>query len=116
LQYFTLIKNVGHKNNTSILLENINIEPAETTVSVVPGFVGPRPYAFMRVDIDDVDDFVESLLALDGEDDYAALMDSYGIRRTNPDFWQHYDRFSEGFHTFSAIDYGVIDLNKLENR
>ena len=116
LKYFTLIKNVGHKNNTSILLESINIEPAETTVSVVPGFVGPRPYAFMRVDIADVGKFVESLLALNSEDDYAALMDSYGIRRTNPDFWEHYDRFSEGFRNFSAIDYGVIDLNKLENR
>ncbi|NNE59937.1 MAG: hypothetical protein HKN35_03525, partial [Woeseia sp.] len=114
--YFTLIKNVGHTNNTSILLESLSIEPDETTVSIVPGFIGPRPYAFMQVGIGKIDEFTDSLLALDDDDDYGALMDRYGIRRTRPDFWTHYDRYSEGFRSFSAVDYGVLDLNKLENR
>jgi len=116
LDYFTLIKNVGHRNNTSILLETISIDLDETTVSLVPGFVGPRPYAFIRVEKKEFGEFVEALLALHGEEDYAALMDRYGIRRTNQDFWTHYDRFSLGFRKFSAVDFGVLDLNKLENR
>ena len=115
-QYFSLIRNVGHLNNSSVLLENLYIAEEETTVSVVPGFIGPRPNAFMRIATTEFDTFAQQVRNLQSEDDYTKLMDNYGIRRSNPTFWTSYDEFLEGFKSISATDYGVLDLNKLENR
>lgn len=114
--YLTLTRNIGHLNNTSVLFEEAYIEESETTASLIPGFIGPRPNAFMRVPQEQFSSFVEQLSNIESEQDYVALFDTYGIRRTNPVFWSRYDEFLYGMQNFSPLDYGVLDLNKLENR
>ena len=114
--YFTLTKNIGHLNNTSLLFEDAYLEPSETSVSLVPGFIGPRPNALMRVKEETISQFFEQLQNMKQAEDYTALMNRYGIRRTNAQFWEHYDRFQQGYRAFSPRDYGILDLNQLENR
>ncbi|RBP48712.1 fatty acid cis/trans isomerase [Arenicella xantha] len=116
VQYFTLIKNRGLKNNTSILLEKLNAVPEETSVSVVPGFIGSRPNSFLRLPIDEIDTFTESMLTIQDDEAYQVFVNQYVVRRGDPQFWQHYDTFQQGFKKASPIDYGLLDLNKLENR
>ncbi len=113
--YLTMLKNRGHLNNTSILFETLTIEPDETSLTVLPGMVGPRPNAFMTLDISQISDFSRQLQSLETDEDYRLLFDVYGLHRTDPNFWAVFDRFDHGFKKFSNIDYGVLDLNKLEN-
>ncbi|NNC99490.1 MAG: peptidylprolyl isomerase [Gammaproteobacteria bacterium] len=115
-QYFTLLKNTGHLNNASVLFEGLQIAEQETTVSMIPGFIGPRPHALMRVERDQLQTLTQQILEMRSEDDYTRLMDNYGIRRTDPNFWAHYDQFTDGFKRSSGINFGILDLNKLENR
>lgn len=114
--YMTILKHAGHLNNTSILFENLALVPEETTISVLPGMVGPRPNAFMVLSIEQIDDFSRALSTMSSEEEYVAFLDEYAVRRTDPNFWPTYDSFHRGFKEFSPVDFGVLDLNKLHNK
>ena len=113
VDYFTLIKNRGLLNNTSILLEKLNEIPEETTISIVPGFIASRPNAFLRVQEADFPTFISDLKAIDEKESYHAFLRTYAVSRRDAQFWAHYDDFQRGFKQFSPVDYGVLDLNKL---
>jgi hypothetical protein len=114
--YVTLIKNVGHLNVASILFENLNIDNDETGLSAVPGFIGSYPNVLFSVDESKLEAFVTAIQSLETEKDYIQLIDQYGIRRTTADFWQTLDQFTAGFRERSPIEFGVLDLNKYQNK
>ncbi|GHA13195.1 9-hexadecenoic acid cis-trans isomerase [Arenicella chitinivorans] len=113
VNYFTLIKNRGLLNNTSILLENLNQVPEETTVSIIPGFIASRPNTFLRVNEVNFPEFIRDLQTMDDKESYHVFLRNYAVSRRDPQFWTHYDAFQTGFKQFSPVDYGVLDLNKL---
>jgi hypothetical protein len=90
--------------------------PSEDTLTVLPGFIGAYPNVFFVVDEQKVSSFVDALSRLGTEADYAAVLDDYGIRRTNRDFWSHSDAFHAGFKKLSPLRYGVLDYGRFENR
>ncbi len=114
--FFTLNKNNAHRNITSLFSEKKLLEPEKNTVTVSPGIVGAYPNTFMRVSRDKVVNFVDRVLSLETPDDYSALLDMYGIRRTHSDFWRYSDELHEFLYKESPIEYGFLDYNRLENR
>ena len=70
----------------------------------------------MRVDAAQLDDYVESLLAMQTKTDYAKLMDRFGVRRTEPDFWQHSDRVQASHIKGHAYTNGLLDCSRAESR
>ncbi len=115
-RHYTLLRNNAHSNITSLLREDKNRVPERDTVTVVSGFLGAYPDAFVRVDEAQLNNYVEAVLALSDAADYQQLMNQYAIRRTNPDFWQHSDAVQAshlGNHPYRA---GLFDYNRLENR
>jgi len=115
-QYVTLVHNNAHLNITSMFGERKERVPAEDTLSVIPGFIGSYPNAFYVVDESDVTAFVSAVAGLQTEDDYARLLDTYGIRRTNPEFWSNSDMFHLAYRRQYPLESGVLDYNRLENR
>jgi hypothetical protein len=115
-QYITLLSNNAHLNMTSIFSEQKNRKPDEDQLSVLAGFVGAYPNAFFDVEEYTLSAFVDSIENLKTEADYAAMLDSYGIRRTNPDFWQYSDKFKQAVQHQDPLTAGVLDYNRLENR
>jgi len=59
---------------------------------------------------------VNSVAGLNTEADYARLLDEYGIRRTNTDFWRESDAFHRAYRQADPLTYGTLDYNRLENR
>ena len=115
-QYLTLVHNSAHLNITSMLGERKQRVPAEDTLSVIPGFIGSYPNIFFVVSESDVTAFVNAVSDLQTEDDYARLLDAYGIRRTNPEFWSNSDTFHLAYRRQYPLESGVLDYNRLENR
>jgi len=113
---FTLLRNTAYANMTAVFGESKNRLPAEDTLSIIPGFIGAYPNTFYVVDERDIVDFVDAISTLKVESDYSALMDSYGVRRTNPDFWLHSDRVHASFRDASPVRFGMFDYNRLDNR
>jgi hypothetical protein len=115
-EYFTLLRNSAHTSMTALFREDKTRLPSEDTMTVLRGFVGAYPNILYVVDEQKLGDFVDTLSGLKTETDYAAVLDSYGIRRTNSDFWAHSDAFLQGYKKLSPLEYGLLDYNRLENR
>ena len=115
-QYVTLTRNNAHLNITSLFSENKRRVPEEDTLSVIPGFIGAYPNAFLVVNEVDLDHFANMISSMRTEGDYAHLLDTFGVRRTNPSFWQHSDAFHAAFEQNAPVDYGLLDYGRLENR
>ena len=115
-QQYTLLHNNAHSNVTSLFNEDKNRLPEKDTITVARGFVGAYPEAFMRVDDAQLEDYVASLLAVNNEADYTTLMARFGVRRTDPGFWQHSDALHARYRNSQPYDGGLFDYGRLENR
>jgi Fatty acid cis/trans isomerase (CTI) len=113
---FTLVHNDAHTNVASMFHEMRRRLPDEDTLTVVPGFLGAYPNALFKVQQRDLDRFVDGVAGLKSEADFGALMDQFGVRRSDPNFWTHSDMI---FTQVQALDYpntGVLDYSRIENR
>ena len=113
---FTLLHNNAYTNLSSLFREEHRRVPAEDDITLVRGIIGAYPNAFMLVDKKQLPDFVARVQQLTSEADYQALRDRYGIRRTDPDFWQISDEIHAYYHATQPNDAGILDYNRLENR
>ena len=115
-EYATLVHNNAHLNITSIFGERKERLPEEDTLSIIPGFIGSYPRIFFVVDESELAGFVDSIVALQTEEDYARLLDAYGIRRTDPKFWSNSDTFHLAYQQLYPLEFGLLDFSRLENR
>jgi hypothetical protein len=115
-EYVTIVHNRAHLNITSIFRENKFLKPDEDTLTVVPGFLGAYPNIFLHLNERDIEDFVVLISTLRDEDDYSQLLDRFGIRRTNPDFWQQSDTFHAAYKVRAPVEHGLFDYNRFDNR
>ena len=110
--FFTLIHNNAHLNQTSLFKEQQNRIPEEDTLTLVPGFIGAYPNAFLEVDAADVETLVMAIEGLRTEADYVAMRDAWGIRRTDRQFWQRSDAFQLAHEQSSLYNSGILDYNR----
>ena len=117
LQYqYTIIHNNAHSNITSLFFEKKNRLPELDTLTVAHGFIGAYPDALMSVNGGDLQNFVKQLANINSEPAYQTFMDNYGVRRTNPQFWQHSDKVHAYYKYLLPIESGLLDFSRLENR
>ncbi len=116
LGLYSILRNSGHSNIDSLLFEDNNRLPEEDYLTVNRGITGSYPAAYWHVKEADLDQFIAAVSALQTEDDYDQLMDAFGIRRTNPDFWAHSDRIHQQYMKDQPKTAGLLDYNRLENR
>ncbi|WP_421132265.1 fatty acid cis/trans isomerase [Alteromonas sp. A079] len=114
--FYTMLRHSAHTNISHLFNEDDRRLPEEDTVTIASGFMTSHPNAFLQVEISDVEGFAQTISAMTVEADYAALLDVYGVRRTNPQFWAFADNMHEYFKTHYPIEFGYLDFNRLENR
>jgi hypothetical protein len=110
------LRNNAHLNITSLLGEQKRRVPEEDKLSVIPGFIGAYPNAFLVVNEADLENFADIISSMRTEEDYTALLDEFGVRRTSPIFWQQSDAFHAAFEQNAPVAYGLFDYGRLENR
>lgn len=114
--HYTLLRNVGHSNVSHVFSENQELLPEEDTLTVAKGFVGAYPNAFLRVERMRLAELVDAVAGLADEADYEALLDVFGVRRGDPDFWRHSDDIFAAYRRIAPIEAARFDYNRLENR
>lgn len=113
---YTLVRNKSYLNTTALVPSEKTRVKSEDTVDVVKGFVGAYPNFFLELRLQDLQAFVDEYVAIDGLERYDALIEKYGIRRSNPRFWQSADWFNAKYRHDDPIRAGVFDLNRYQNR
>jgi hypothetical protein len=115
-RYFTLLRNTGHSNVSSLLQEGRELLPAENTLTVAPGFIGAYPNAIYRLQREEIRSLAKAIGELSSAGDYRALADRFSVRRTDPRFWQYSDELQDAHLKLAPITAGLLDYNRLENR
>ncbi len=113
---YTLTRDTGHKNVTSLFGEKKRLLPAEDALTVVPGIIGAYPNAFFRVERSRLPAFVAQIQALAAESDYHELVERYGVSRSNADFWPQTDSVLALYAEREPLTWGVLDFSRLESR
>jgi hypothetical protein len=113
---FTLLSNRAHNNITSLFFEQFNRLPEEDSLTVANGVVGDYPNVLLQVAATELEDFAGALRRLATPADYAALLDAYGVRRTDPGFWRQSDAVHADYRRQQPLLAGWLDYSLLENR
>ena len=115
-EVFTLIRNNGHSNITGLLTEDNNRLEAEDYLTLVPGIIAAYPAALYLIQASKLSSFVQAVTQLKNEKEYETLVDQFGIRRTNQNFWKTSDDIHHWYKENQKMDAGLLDYNRLENR
>lgn len=113
---YTLAVNKDYYNLTSMLENEDARNPDKDTLTIVPGFVASYPNFFLSVDAADIDAFADRFAAIRSRDDYERFVALYGVRRTNPRFWEEADWFQAEYQRLEPSLAGIFDLNRYRNR
>ncbi|VAW92952.1 Fatty acid cis/trans isomerase [hydrothermal vent metagenome] len=116
---YSLIRNKAYKNVTSFLADAHERDRADVdrdTMTVVKWLEGSYPNFFFSVDLSEIEIFSKRCAAIRTDKDYERFVDQYGVRRTNPLFWELADWFQDNVRQKKPILSGLFDLNRYQNR
>jgi len=109
---YSLVHDQAHSNVAFIFNEDLRRKPEEDSLTVVPGQISSYPNFFFQVPQARLADFVAAVREVRKQDDYLAVIETYGIRRTHRDFWAVYDRVQSALDAQDAVEAGLLDLNR----
>lgn len=112
---YTLLVDKALKNIAFIFAEDIRRQPEQDKLTIVPGFLGSYPNFFFTVQLNALPGFVSQLKAIRSADDKERFYSAYGIRRSDPRFWQYSDWFNGQYKQAAGVNAGIFDLNRYEN-
>ena len=115
-KYFTILRDSAHTNVAHLLGESERRRPLEDQLTLLRGFVGAYPNAIFSVPERVLPTFVEALTQLDSNDAYDSLRKRFGVRRTDPRFWEVSDRLHEAYEELEPLEAGLFDYNRLDGR
>lgn len=113
---YTVLANRARSNITSLLQQKNYRLPDEDTITVTYGVTGDYPNAFWSVEESQLPKLVDAVQNLKNENDYLLLMNEFGVRRTNSNFWQHSDKVHTQYIKQQPGFAGRMDYNRIENR
>ncbi len=116
MEVLSVIHNKAHANISSLLNENAYLRPKEDSITLVKGVLGDYPNVLMKVEMSELTDWAETIQALQNSQDYTELLNRFGVRRTDPDFWFVSDSIANLNTLNRPRESGILDYNRLENR
>jgi len=109
---YSLVHDQAHSNIAFIFNEDLRREPEKDSLTIVPGQISSYPNFVFRVPEARLADFVASVRQVRTQDDYLAVIETFGIRRTHAEFWNIYDRIQASLNDQDPIEAGLLDLNR----
>lgn len=115
-RHFTLLRDTGHRNVSTLFREERALAPEENAVTVLRGFVGAYPNTLYRLRREDLPALASAIGALASEADYRRLADRFALRRTDPEFWRASDALQDAHAAWAGSAGGLLDYSRWENR
>jgi hypothetical protein len=111
-QLYSIVHNREHSNVSWMLGESERFAPQEDTLTVRTGVLGAYPNMFFVIPEAKLDMFASAVVRLKSASDYERLVDSFGVRRSNKDFWSIYDAINSTRLANDPVRSGVLDLTR----
>jgi len=107
---YTVIRNKALSNNSFMFGEERRRIIDDDTLTIVKGHVGSYPNSFVRVHLDEIEEFVESFLKIRDQLSYYNVARKYAIRRTSPSFWEEADWHYQKYLKDEPVEAGLFDM------
>ncbi|KAB0550014.1 fatty acid cis/trans isomerase [Pseudomonas argentinensis] len=114
-EVYSLLRNRAHSNVAFMLGEELRYQPDRDTLTLYPEVMTSYPNFLFSVPAAQVADFV---VAMEQASDAAAfehIVERWGIRRTHPQFWQHFHDLTAHIREHAPLEAGVLDMNRYQN-
>ncbi|MGR8934488.1 MAG: fatty acid cis/trans isomerase [Gammaproteobacteria bacterium] len=112
---YTLLVDKALKNVAFIFAEDLRRLPEQDKLTVVRGFLGSYPNFFFSVEKNALHDFIDALKNAAGNGAAEHFYAAYGIRRSDPRFWQNSDWFNVRYKREQGVNAGLFDLNRYDD-
>lgn len=112
----SVLSNSAYTNISSMFHEDARHLVDEDTLTIANGVVGAYPNIFLSVNEAEIPELVRRIAQLQSETDYSQLLDRFGVRRTNPDFWKLSDEILSDYARSEPLTSGILDYSRYENR
>jgi hypothetical protein len=112
---YTLAHDREHTNVAAIFREDARLDPDRDRITVLTGIAGSYPNFVFDVPADEIDAFVDALLAMARPEDLSAVASRWGVRRTSPRFWSTLDWLQDHLNEQDRREAGLLDWNRYAN-
>jgi len=82
------------------------------TLAIVRGLAGAYPNFFFDLKQADANAFVDACEQIRSQEDYDKLVETFGVRRASPDFWNMADWFQLLHARNHPVEGGILDLSR----
>ena len=89
--------------------------PSLAHVTIYHGILTAYPNFIFRIDEKDVDEFAAKLVDADTPEKFTAVVERWGVRRSNPDFWEVVHSITDYVRRKNPIEAAVFDVNRYKN-
>lgn len=113
-EVFTLLRNKSHSNVSFIFGESSRRAPERDTVTIVNGSIGSYPNFIFVIPETEQSDFITELTSIENQQDLRTLVESYGVRRTDPRIWPTLDKLHQ-FRNENENKPQFLDMNRYNN-
>lgn len=113
-KFYSLIHNREFNSISLMFGEEYHHTPEEDTLVLTPKVVGyyPNQFFYIEDNEDSIKKFVEMISQVTNQKSYQAFLNTYGVKRMNPEMWKIYDFIVEQYHKADPIESGYLDLSR----
>jgi hypothetical protein len=111
---YTVIRNKALSNNSFMFEEERRRIVKDDTLTIVKGHLGSYPNSFTRVNLDEIEEFVEGFLKIRDQLSYYNLARKYAIRRTSKNFWEEADWHYQKYLKDEPVEAGLFDMYRFD--
>ena len=112
---YSLLRNRAHSNVAFMFGEELRYQPELDTLTVYPRVLSSYPNFMFNLKSTEVEAFVQAMAAVTDAEGFEKVAARWGVRRSNPEFWQYFHDLSAYIRETEPIQAGVLDMNRFEN-
>ena len=114
-EIYSLLRNRAHTNVAFMFGEQRRYQPRRDTLTVYPGVLSSYPNFMFSLSADEVPAFVGALERAQDQAAFDRVVERWGIRRSHPDFWRHFNDLGAYLSETDPVEAGVLDMNRYQN-
>ena len=114
-EMYSMLRNRAHTNVAFMLGEEYRLQPGLDTLTIYPGVLSSYPNFMFNIPAGEVEAFVQAMEKSQDQASFDAIVERWGIRRSNPEFWQYFHDIGQYINETDPVEAGVLDMNRYEN-
>ncbi|MDV2079576.1 fatty acid cis/trans isomerase [Marinobacter xestospongiae] len=112
---YSLIRDRAHSNVAFMMGESLRYQPEQDRLTLYPGIIGSYPNFVFDLPASQVAEFTRRMQAVATPEDLTRVVDTWGVRRTHPRFWQILHDITAWHRGQRPLEAGIFDINRYVN-